>query len=296
MSALTIAIVGTGKIGSTFAYHLAKAGHDVTVVARQGSPRLAQLQRDGGIVLKTGERAAVSVVDQLDEQVAYDLVLVTMYDFQVDAVLPTLRRSKAKAIQFMFVTFDPERLRAAVGNERCSFGMPAVMARLDEEGRLSPTVSSRQKTLHGDRRWMELFIGAGIPSNFDPDMALWLRCHVPLTTAMESVSVAAVRRGKAASWREAMVIARGMRAGYAIIRGSGDRVYPRSKRVIDSLPTFLIAFLLRLLSGIKSFRELLAQGAREARAHVDSMSAAGAKATPALPAAVQAVCKMRPLD
>jgi len=184
MSALTIAIVGTGKIGSTFAYHLAKAGHDVTVVARQGSPRLAQLQRDGGIVLKTGERAAVSVVDQLDEQVAYDLVLVTMYDFQVDAVLPTLRRSKAKAIQFMFVTFDPERLRAAVGNERCSFGMPAVMARLDEEGRLSPTVSSRQKTLHGDRRWMELFIGAGIPSNFDPDMALWLRCHVPLTTAI----------------------------------------------------------------------------------------------------------------
>ena len=51
MARLTIAVLGTGRIGSTFAYFLAKAGHDVTVVARQGSPRLAHLQRDGGIVL-----------------------------------------------------------------------------------------------------------------------------------------------------------------------------------------------------------------------------------------------------
>ena len=262
MPALNIAIVGTGRIGSTFAYQLAKAGHAVTVLARNGSPRLAQLQRDKGIVLKTGETAAVSVTEQLDEQIAYDLIIVTMYDFQVGAVLPVLQRSKAVAIQFMFVTFEPERLRNAVGADRCSFGMPAVMARLDSEGRLSPTINPKQKTLHGDRRWTDLFVGAGIPSGYDPNMALWLRCHVPLTVAMESVSAAGVRRGKAASWREAMVVARGVRAGYAIIRGSGDQVYPRSKRVIGSLPSPVIAFLLRFLSGIKSFRELLANGGK----------------------------------
>ena len=292
---MNIAVVGGGKIGSTFAYQLAKAGHEVTVVARPGSLRLTQLQRDGGIVLNTGESAATRVLDQLDEATAYDLIVVTMYDFQVDTVLPALRRSKAAAVQFMLVSFNPERLGAAVGNERCSFGMPAVMARLDAEGKLSPKISPRQKTLHGNRRWMELFIGAGIPSAFDPNMPLWLRCHVPLTVAMESVCVAGKRRDRATSWRDAGVNARGMRAGYAIIRGLGDPIYPGSKRIIASLPAFLTASLLRFMSSIKSFRELLAGGAKEARAHVDAMLAA-ARSKPDLSSAMEAVRAMRPVE
>ena len=73
-----MAVVGTGRIGSTFAFHLARAGHDVTVVVRVGSPRLDQLRRNRAIVLDTGESAPVAVADRLDEAVAYDLVLVTM--------------------------------------------------------------------------------------------------------------------------------------------------------------------------------------------------------------------------
>ena len=135
-----IAIIGGGKIGSTFAFQLARAGHEITVVARPGSLRLAQLLRDNGIVLQTGETVATHVTDTLDEAIQYDLLLVTMYDFQVEAILPTLQRSHAQAVQFMFVTFDPERLQTAVGAERCTFGMPAVMARLDPDGRLSPKI------------------------------------------------------------------------------------------------------------------------------------------------------------
>jgi 2-dehydropantoate 2-reductase len=39
-SRLSIAIIGGGRIGSAYAYQLARAGHDVTVVARPGSRRL----------------------------------------------------------------------------------------------------------------------------------------------------------------------------------------------------------------------------------------------------------------
>ena len=293
---MKIAILGGGKIGSTFAYQLAKAGHNVTVIARPGSARFGQLQSDGGVMLKSGDSVATRVLDQLDEQTAYDLIVVTMYDFQVDAVIPALQRSKAAAIQFMFVTFNPERLRIAVGQDRCSFGMPAVMAQLDAEGKLNPKISSRQKTLHGDRRWMELFIGAGIPSAFDPDMPLWLKCHVPLTVAMESISVIACRKDGAASWSEATMMARGMRSAYVIIKALGNPIYPGSKRVIASLPSIVVTALLRFLSGNKNFRELLANGAREARGHVDTMLAAAAALTPALPAEVEAVSAMRPAE
>src|SRR5215471_13657647 len=87
-SPLSIAVIGAGKIGSTFAYQLARVGHDVTVVARPDSLRLQQLQRDHGIILKTGERAEVRLADKLDEEAAYNLVVVTTPAHQVDAVLP----------------------------------------------------------------------------------------------------------------------------------------------------------------------------------------------------------------
>ena len=89
----SIAVIGVGQIGSTFAYKLARAGHDVTVIARPGSLRLNQLRRDNGIVLKTGDRAEMRVGDELDEQTAYDLVVVTTLAHQAESLLPTLARS-----------------------------------------------------------------------------------------------------------------------------------------------------------------------------------------------------------
>ena len=52
--------------------------------------RLEQLQRDGAIVLASGERAAVQVSAALDERAPYDLVLVTLLAPQVASVLPAL--------------------------------------------------------------------------------------------------------------------------------------------------------------------------------------------------------------
>ncbi|OHV03635.1 ketopantoate reductase family protein [Mycobacterium talmoniae] len=54
---MRIAVIGPGGIGSTFAFQLANAGHQITVVAR--GARLDQLRCDGAIVTADGERAAV---------------------------------------------------------------------------------------------------------------------------------------------------------------------------------------------------------------------------------------------
>ncbi len=116
--------------------------HDVTVIARPGSVRLEQLRRDEAIINVKGERASVRVADTLDEQTPYDLVIVTLLAHQTDAVLPALQRSAAKCIQFMFNTFDPERLQEAVGVGRCSFGMPFVQATLDGDGKLKAAIGA----------------------------------------------------------------------------------------------------------------------------------------------------------
>ncbi len=126
---MKIAIVGTGSIGSTFAFQLARSAHDVTVIAR--GERLEQLQAERAIVTVSGERATVSVSAALDPATDYDLVLVTVLAPQVDSVLPSLQASAAKTVMFMFNTFESlDLLRNAVGKERFAFGFPAILASL----------------------------------------------------------------------------------------------------------------------------------------------------------------------
>lgn len=276
---LRIAVLGAGSIGSAFAFQLARrGGHDVTVIARPGSARLAQLRRDNGIVDVKGERADLHVAEALDEQVAYDLVIVTLLAHQAGAVLPALQRSAARWIQFMFNDFEPERSRDAVGAQRCSFGMPFVQSQLDEQGRLKATIGAGgQKTKMSAQRWVDVFEAAGLPAVREPNMLAWLRSHAPLCIAFESVSVAGVRRGGGASWGEAMRIARGVQESAGLIRALGHPVYPPGKARLMSGPPWIMASGLWAASRVKSFRELLATGAVECGALVDELCAAAAR-------------------
>ncbi|MFA4938841.1 ketopantoate reductase family protein [Brevundimonas sp.] len=272
---LRIAVVGAGRIGSAFAFQLVQSGgHEITVVARSGSDRLRTLRRDQAIINVHGERASVTVCDVLDEATPYDLVIVTLLAHQADAILPALQRSAARCIQFMFNTFDPEHVETAIGIDRCAFGMPFIQSRLDADGRLDVTIGAGgQKTLMSDRRWVEVFKTAGLPAAIEPDMKLWLRCHAPLCIAFESVSIAAMRRGGGASWDEAMILARGVKAGFGLIRSLGQKVHPGSKRWLDRSPVFVMAGMLWSLSRIAGFREVLATGEAECEALVAELVA-----------------------
>lgn len=291
---LRIAILGAGKIGSAFAYQLTRDGHhDVAVIARAGSVRLQQLERDGAIIDVKGGRASVKIMSRLDEQTPYDLVIVTLLDHQIDAVLPALQRSAARCIQFMFNTFQPERLQEAVGVGRCAFGMPFVQATLTADGKLKAIIGAGgQKTLLSQQRWVDVFAEAGLPAALETDMPSWLRCHVPLCVAFESISVAGMARGGGASWNEALVLARGINASFHLIKGLGFRVYPGSKRQIARSPVTVVATLLWAISRIRSFRELLATGRAECCALITVMVEIGALASP--PLSTSAIEAMKP--
>ena len=291
---LNIAVLGAGSIGSTFAFQLARAGgHQVTAIARPGSPRLAQLRRDNAIVTTDGERADLAVADALDEDAAYDLVVVTLLDHQVDAVLPVLGRSKAGAILFMFNTFRPERLAEAVGPHRCAWGMPFVQASLDAEGRLKSSIGAGgQKCLISRQEWVDAFAAAALPAALEPRMPLWLVCHVPLCVAFESVSAAAVARGGGASWREAASLARGVHEAFRLIGSLGHPIYPASKARLYRLPVWALGLMLWSVSRIRSFRDLLATGVAECRALIGVMLTAAAQAK--APIDVALIEAMRP--
>lgn len=279
-ASLHIAIVGPGNIGSTFAYQLASTGgHAVTVVARPGSNRLAQLRRAGAILRDDGTRAAVTVCDRLDAATPYDLVIVTVPVQQIDPLMGALRDSAAARILFMVNQFAPARLRDAVGRDRCDFGMPFVQASLGADGQLHAVIGAGgQKSKLGTQRWVDLFRASGLPAVLEPQMLRWLRCHAPVCVAFEAIAVAGMRRGGGASWREAAVLARGVQACFALIESAGDPLYPAGKARLHACPSWVTAAILWSVSRVPSFRVLLAQGVHECRALVDVMAEAARQA------------------
>jgi 2-dehydropantoate 2-reductase len=287
---LSIAIIGAGQIGSAFGYQLARAGHNLTMIARPGSPRLNQLQQAKAIVLQNGERVPVRVADSLDEDASFDLVIVTTKAFQVDAFLPALARSKAASFHFLFANFNPDHIRDALPGRRPAFGMPFIQSWIDEAGAIKININKRQKTLHSDQRWVELFESAGLPSAFEADMMGWLRWHAPMTVAIEMVCVAGERHNSGATWREARTMARGIRAGFAILRGIGYEMH-RSAKGLAGMPLFIVTLLLWWMSKMKKFRVLLASGEDEARSQADEIIVA-ARRDPSLASASKTVAAM----
>jgi 2-dehydropantoate 2-reductase len=281
---MQIAIIGPGGIGSTFAFQLSTAGHDVTVVAR-GS-RLEQLRRDEAIVTTDGERATVRVADELDATTAWDLVLVTVLVSQVGVLLPTLSRSSAKTVMFMFNTFGSlERLRDAVGPKRFAFGFPAAVASLSE-GRLSSSILRRgMSTTVTDPVWAKVFNEAGIPATVHPDMESWLRTHAAVIVPLAIAGGIADRRGSGLSKGESVQLARAMDEGFRLVRHLGNSITPAPMAVVERMPVRALAALVWGLTRLGVFARTLAVApADEPRMLIDEMSAAAPGHTPALQA------------
>ncbi|WP_437799930.1 ketopantoate reductase family protein [Sorangium sp. So ce693] len=268
---MKIAILGPGAIGSTFAWHLSRAGHDVTVVAR--GARLRWLEEERAIVRGDGERAGVTVASSLDAATPWDLVLVTVLSPQVAAVLPALRASAARRVMFMFNTFERlEPLRDAVGAERFRFGFPGGVFTLLIDGRIHPQV--RAGTTVDDADVAELFNAAGVPTVVERDMQSWLRSHAAMVAPLMSIGVIVHARGAGVTWEEAATHARAFAAGFEIVRAHGNAILPTAIGVSARLPRVVVTALLWMMSRTKMSSDLGRLGAAEPRMLIDMMNTA----------------------
>ncbi|CAM2193699.1 protein of unknown function [Paraburkholderia kururiensis] len=127
-----IIVIGAGRIGSTVAFCLAQAGHDLTVLAR--GARFDALARDGAIITIDGRRAPIEVVPLLDPTTPYDLAIVTGPERQLAPLRPALSASRANTILLMFNMFQGiEPYRSIVGAQRFAFGFPNMTAFLVDQ-------------------------------------------------------------------------------------------------------------------------------------------------------------------
>ncbi len=276
-----IAIVGAGRIGSAFGFRLARAGHNVIMIAR--GARLEALRREGAIVAVDGERATVKVAEALDVSARYDLVLVTVLAEQVEPLLPALKRSEARVILFMFNTFRrTEPWRDAIGHTRFSVGFPAMTA-FFVEGKLKSVVDAPgMVTTLSNPDWAKLLKAAGLPTEVEYDMDSYLRTHVALVVPLMVAAVWTRQRPGELSWQEAKRLSAAWQEGLRVVRGLGHTLKPRLASLLAALPAWLLTTLLWMFGRTAAVKDLGEFGPHEARSLIDAMAAAAPGRTPNL--------------
>jgi 2-dehydropantoate 2-reductase len=276
-----ILVIGAGRIGSAFAFHLSLAGHDVAVLAR--GARLKTLSREGEILAIDGRRASIGVVSAISSTTAYDLVLVTVLAHQVESLLPSLCASAAKSVLFMFNTFDTtRRWREAVGVDRFEFGFPNMIAFFEDDKLRSVVNGPGMVTTLTSSRWAGVFKRAGLPTEVERDMDSWLRTHVAFVVPLMVAAQWTWKRDTPLTWEEARRLVHALREGLVLVRSLGHEIKPGVVAFFGRLPAPILTGLLCAFSRTSAVRNMGAFGPDEVRSLIDAMAAAGPQRTVAL--------------
>jgi 2-dehydropantoate 2-reductase len=246
---MKILIYGAGVIGQIYGGRLHAAGHTVHLLAR--GRNLAQL-REHGIVLVNGNDARrtvvkVPVVEALEPDEAYDLVIVTVRMNQMAAVLEVLRGLTGLP-EVLFMLNNPagsHSLIEAIGSERVLLGFPGCGGALEADGTVRYVLIKEQRTTFGTvdglltprlREIMKAFKAANFRVAFEPSMEDWLKTHAVFIGCVGAAIVAAGGDSTLLANRRGDVktMIRAIREGFAALSALDVRVTPFMLKLIFS--------------------------------------------------------------
>lgn len=268
---MKILILGGGRIGSTFAFHLSSIGHEVTIVAR--GERLVALQRDRAVRTVDGRSAPVTAVPALEPGLVADLIIVTVPEHQFAPLLPALAASTAGTILLMFNSFaDTAAYRAALGGDRMALGFPKMLAFLEDD-RIRFQVDAPGMIVTVSRPDLkQLFADAGLRCTVEPDMPAFLRGHAAMVVPLFVAGLWLWERSSPLSWAEASRLADAWIEGFALVRRLGHPLRPGVVAAIARLPRWLAIAVMWAFSRTAGVREVGSFGPTETRWLIDRMA------------------------
>jgi 2-dehydropantoate 2-reductase len=223
--ATRILVVGAGVIGGVYAGHLARAGHEVTLLAR-GS-RLDELRRFG-LQLRPADGAlfSPSVTVAGDTRAARpDLVVLAVRREQAMSAARQVSGMQAGAV-LLFGNYAgmTAELAAVCGRERTAAGFPGVGGRNDG-GVLTYRLIAQQRTVVGTLGRPSVDVlriatdlrHAGFPTRVETDMEGWLATHAALVVPM-AAAIHAAGGSAGGAGRRADLLMLAVRATRAIYR------------------------------------------------------------------------------
>jgi len=284
---MKILVYGAGVVGSFLAARLHEAGNDVALLAR--GARLEELRKHG-IVLEPvnmyeRSRTDVEVVESLEPDAAYDLILVVVRCGQVSDILPVLAANRrTPTVAFLGNNAGgADELVAALGADRVLLGFPAV------GGVCEGHVVRYMAATHGDQgrthlgeldgsdssrlqRIAQAFERTSVPVVVERDIDGWLKTHAAMVVPLaHAIYLANGDTYRLARTRDGVVLAiRAVRELFAGLRERGIAITPARCRVLEWIPEPLLVSLVRNALDTRRAEVSLAGHANAAR---DEMSA-----------------------
>jgi 2-dehydropantoate 2-reductase len=257
---MRIMILGAGVQATLYGVRLARAGHDVTFIAR--GRRAEELREHGGVIedvlTARTDFVRLPTIERLAPNTRADLCLVTIRREQIDAALPELEAaSKLGRIVFMVNHANgSEEMFKALGRSRVVLAFPGA-AGCVERGVVRYIEVSKQPTAveSNARDVISLFQEAGFQVERIADMDAWLRRHAVfiVTVAGALYEAGGDSQNLAANREGVKTFILGVREGWSALDRRGIKSAPLALRTIFCwvpLP-YAIAYWRRLLGSAR---------------------------------------------
>ena len=265
-------IYGASALGSVYAAGLYGSGEDVTLLARGNRLRQA---RDHGLVLENATThewtfCHVPVVERLDPNDDYDLIMVLTRKDLLDSVLPVMSANR-RVPTILFMQLDLHGYRSwikAVGHERLLVGYAGLGGQLDGHivhyciapGWLQPTTiggpdgsrNRRTKQVAGVLRT------AGFPVVISSNISAWQKCHAAWITPLTYALYVAGDRFQL-SRRPDMIhlMVQAMREGLRVLHTLEVPLSPFTLRLLEQIPESVLVKIVQRFSTTEYFRMLV---------------------------------------
>jgi 2-dehydropantoate 2-reductase len=253
---MKIVVLGGGVQGTLYGARLARAGHDVTFVAR--GARAAELRARGAMIRDalTGQSyvAKLPVIERLTPDTVADLCLVAVRREQMDDAQPDLVAATGVA-RFVFLVNHAngsEALYAALGRQRVVLGFPGAAGGIEDGVALYVDVAEQPTVIEANAPDVAAIVrNAGFRVELIRDMDSWLLRHAVFITAVGGalLQVGSDPRRLASDRRLVRTFILAVREGWTALDKRGVAPPPLALRVIllwVPLP-FAIIYWSRLL-------------------------------------------------
>ena len=181
---MKILVFGAGVLGCNLARNLFRAGKDVTLLARGN---WANEIKTNGLKIKNRFSPCMSVsripaVTELNPTDAYDVVFVAVRYTQIEAILDTLRASRAKTILFVGNNVRATQTAALLPEKNVLFAFTSAAGHR-ESNRVASidlkkiTIGQLRNADSNEKMIREIFSGTKYRVVYEPNMEDYLLCH-----------------------------------------------------------------------------------------------------------------------
>ncbi|MEN6523579.1 MAG: 2-dehydropantoate 2-reductase N-terminal domain-containing protein [Anaerolineaceae bacterium] len=278
---MKILVYGAGVLGSLFAAKLAKAGEDVTILAR--GERLEQIQQHGIVLARLPDNnlsvTNVKTTSTLAPEDSYDLVIVFVRRDQLDSVLPFLAINHGTPNVLFMVNNagGPDVLINALGKERVLLGFPGASGVRGKfivryqlvPGGLQPTTIGELDGHITPRlvKIVRILRNAGFDVATCNHMDAWLKTHVALVSPIaNAIYLAGGSTARLSKTQDGLVLMiRAIREGIQVLRKLGYPIHPWYAWLAILCPEPILVLLFHFAMATRSADILLANHANAAR-------------------------------